>query len=114
MNALQEMEKEKSLVGPFVWVTQTGERIAVNQMKTSHLFHSIRMIYNNTCPLGWETRRNFNRYILNRPVSYWKESTSALMKELATRKDLNSGQLAELAFMATNIRIYFARVITNN
>jgi hypothetical protein len=82
-------------------------------MRTTHIFHSIRMVYNNTCPKGWQTRNTFKRYILKRPVEYWREATAALMEELATRKDLTPGQLTELVVMVTNIRLYFSRALTN-
>lgn len=111
MTAIATTSKAKELVGPYVWTTQTGERIPVTKMRTTHVFHSIRMVYNNTCPKGWQTRNEFKRYILNRPVEYWREATAALMEELATRKDLTPGQLRELAVMVTNIRLYFARCL---
>ena len=111
MGAIAKIPKAKELVGPFVWETQTGGRIPVTKMKTTHIFHSIRMVYNNTCPKGWQTRNEFKRYILKRPVDYWREAVVALVEELSTRKDLTPGQLKELAVMVTNIRLYFARSI---
>ena len=104
MTAIAKKSKAKELVGPFVWETQYGELIPVTKMKTSHVFHSIRMVYNNTCPKGWQTRNTFKRYILNRPAHYWRKAVMALMEELATRKDLTPAQLAELKTIVECIR----------
>lgn len=95
----------------FRWIMQTGESIQVHKMKTSHVFNSLRMIYNNTCPRGMETRLVFKRYVLNRPASYWKQAVKSLVKELVTRKDLTPSQLSELSVMSLNLRLYYSKFI---
>jgi hypothetical protein len=71
---------------PFVWKMQTGETISVKEMRTSHLFYVVRMIFNHSAPPVYQIPgcRSYNgpqRWTLNRR----RRAVKAMLDELAVR-----------------------------
>lgn len=90
-----------SLTEPFVWLTYEGAELAPAAMTTTHLFHSLRMVWNHTVP---ETYR-LQPYrawggVADWPADYRRDAMTAFTAELAKRKDLTDMEGADLAHMA--------------
>ena len=67
--------KVKEVLG-FVWVTQDGGRLTPAQMKTPHLFYTLRMIFNHTAPPCYQIP-GCRRYALNMPAEYLRAAIVA-------------------------------------
>lgn len=94
----------------FLWKTsrnQGGEYLAPKDMATHHLFFTLRMIWNHTMP---EDARSVNYKQYQFGPSYTKEylveAIKALTYELATRQDMQTAWLEELARMIGWLKIY--------
>ena len=73
---------------PFVWTMQTGEKIAVTEMRSTHLFYVVRMIFNHSAPptlqiLGCRRYDGPQRW----PIARRRNAVKAMLEELATRTD---------------------------
>lgn len=92
------------LADAFRWETQHGVKIQPKDMTTTHLFYSLRMIWNHTAP-GHLQLRPFRRYTFSErfTAEYCKRAVRALIQELATRSDLPASALADLEFMRTSV-----------
>ena len=84
------------------WKTQKGETKLIEEMETSHIFHSLRMLWNHLAPASYQLRP-FKRYSLSMSTSYMKRSILAFLGELRKRKDLTQDQEATLYFMKITI-----------
>lgn len=88
---------------PFVWIQQNGEPIPVTKMKTTHLFHCIKMIFNHLAPEPMKLKP-YRRYS---GIDRWSPTGTrwaliAMVKEIAKRptEDLNNIQWFELEYIA--------------
>ena len=92
---------EESLASaPFLWRTRHGEYISPKNMRTSHLFFTVRMIWNHSVPN--ELKLNpYNAYFFdsNYPSSYMARAVEYMLKELTTRTDLTEKAALELNHM---------------
>lgn len=83
------------------WRDRQGYFHEVFDMKTSHLFFTLRMIWNHTMPEDVKLKPyrcyNFSAYYTNK---YMKEAIFNIGAELFKRTDLSQTQLAELQYMA--------------
>ena len=84
----------------FRWVCMDTRVMRPCEMATSHLFNSIKMIWNNKVPIAWRIQP-FTEY---KGVKKWgtKETKYAvlnLMNELANRSDLTPGMISALQKM---------------
>lgn len=88
-----------------VWVTQEGEVMRFEDMSTSHLFFSIRMIYNHTAPPALQIH-GCRRYHFDWPAEMRRLGLKLLIAELAKRpkNELKPWQWAQLAFMANCVK----------
>ncbi len=72
---------------PEIWRTKAGQEIPIVEMQTSHLFFSVRMIFNHTVPekyrLPGGERHNYG---LSKERS--ADFMEALLNELMNREDL--------------------------
>src|SRR5579862_1124781 len=84
----------------YIWTTQTGERIPVNKMTTSHLFFTVRMIYNHTAP---PTRRILGCKEYKQPytwsIGFKRKAIENLLNELKTRTDISHFMWKQLCEM---------------
>ena len=94
--------KGEAIAERFIWTTQTGQELAPADMRTSHLFYSLRMIFNHTAPAhlqipGCKHYAEVDRW----PRAYRRQAVAAFVAELARRKDtLPAWMLAEILHMS--------------
>jgi hypothetical protein len=90
------------LVDPnFRWVCMDTRVMRPCEMQTSHLFNSVKMIWNNKCPVAWRVQP----YTEYKGVKRWgiretKYAVKNLLRELANRSDLTPGMVDALGKMA--------------
>jgi len=81
---MNELEQRQNIVA-FTWKTQDGELLSPPEMKTTHLFYSLRMIWNHSMPEEYHLpggRYNI-KWVENKIMA--KTAIMALSIELATR-----------------------------
>src|SRR5215510_4649181 len=88
----------------FIWRDQAGNEWKLKDMRTSHLFFCIRMIYNHTVPP--QMRLIGGRY---EDVEKWDNdykvvAVTMLTKELVKRKPLPEWMLQQIHVMDNNIK----------
>lgn len=90
---------------PVVWKTQDGERIPVAQMRTSHLFYTVRMIFNHTVPRTYEIA-GCKRYsdVRTWRVDFRRQAVAAMLSELAQRTDIQHWMKDQLLTMRDTFR----------
>lgn len=109
----REVQTERGLmdVGNFLWRTKdSGQYLRPCIMKTSHLFFTLRMIYNNTVP---EIYRHPPVRLYTFDSFYTKEyltlAVIAMLMELSNRNDMTAYFKRALQFMKDNIDIITGR-----
>lgn len=85
------------------WVTQDGEVWMFSEMSTSHLFYSVRMIYNHTAPPAYQIP-GCRRYEMDWPADIRRKAISDLMAELSTREDIKPWMIEQIRQMRDCIR----------
>ena len=86
----------------FKWRTKNGKFITPSEMTTSHLFFTLRMIWNHTMPEDAKLRP-YTHYSfgVRYPREYMIDAIRALTIELAARNDIDKfACLKELNMMA--------------
>lgn len=84
------------------WITSRGEHMPPASMATTHLFFTLRMIWNHSMPRHMHVGYNVKRWrfgIRHRP-SYMRQAIVHLGAELFTRTDLPAWMQEELRQMA--------------
>ena len=102
----------KTPARPFLWRTQDGQSYTPAQMRTSHLFYTVRMIFNHTAPACYRIP-GCKRYALKMEPEYLRAAVLAMVNELKERpcQDLTAGQWEELLHIATVSReLYDSRL----
>lgn len=83
------------------WRTREGELLAPSEMATSHLFFTLRMIWNNSMPphmaVGRVRRYSFDPRFYTR--DYFAQAILAVGRELSGRTDLTADQQRQLSEM---------------
>lgn len=95
--------------GTLLWRSQDGRETFIEHMQTTHLFNSIRMIFDHTVPQ--EHQIEGGRYPIterNMPLDTRKMVIQHMLQELTFRNDLQPSHLRDLAHM----RDTFARLDT--
>ena len=95
----REPKTRKDITTPFLWRTHGGVRLLPSEMVTTHLFNSLRMLWNNLCPVGLKVA-DTKSWRLNMSPAYMRQAVKAFTAELATRADLTSDMLTTIAWMA--------------
>lgn len=85
------------------WVTQEGEVMKFSEMRTSHLFFSIRMIYNHSVPYGYQVSHSKQYDMSQFPPDRRREALTYLITELSKRKDLDEWMVRQIQTMRDNI-----------
>lgn len=84
---------------PIMWQTQEGEVMLLEHMRTSHLFYSVRMLFNHTVPPEYQIA-GCKRYDMSRiPKDVRKTGVRYLLEELATRETLPEWQQEQMRHM---------------
>lgn len=83
------------------WRTSGGVFIAPKNMETRHLFHTLRMIWNNSMPKHMHVGRNIKYYSFGGfyTEEYMMRSVYHIFHELTKRNDLTEEQIRELELM---------------
>lgn len=98
---------EQLPAAPWRWrsasINGGGARLP-SEMATSHLFYTLRMVWNHSMPM--QVGRNSKRYCFSASYTpaYMQEAVQRLGAELATRTDLAAWQRFELEQMARYLR----------
>jgi hypothetical protein len=89
----------------FKWLTRKKEFISIKDMETSHLFYTVRMIWNNTCIKGWEVGK-VKRYVFAPCYTpgYLRKSVFNILLELSKRDNLPSYFITELKEMYSKFK----------
>lgn len=87
----------------FRWRDRAGYMHPPESMRTTHLFYTLRMIWNHTMPKSMKVEP-FKRYQFNPFYSpdYMRDGIIALGRELFKRDDLPPNLRAQLDFMASH------------
>lgn len=80
------------------WLTATGDRIPIDKMETSHLFFTLRLIWNNEYGKKYRWARGPIRPFKDGTYTqgYLKDINYQMHKELLARKDLTPTMLKHL------------------
>lgn len=86
----------------FRWRTNDGDILTPAQMDTSHLFNSLRMVFNHTVP---EDLRlvPYREWKMNSDGASRLRSLEVFMSELKGRDDVTEGQRAQIAHMRKHL-----------
>lgn len=113
MNLLQERgrvldlisEDQNSLATGFIWRASGGGNISPTDMETSHLFYTLRMIWNNKMPESMHVGRVKQYYFPEFYTdNYFKIAIISIASELCKRTDLDFIFLRQLEAMAKNFK----------
>lgn len=90
---------------PFKWRTKQGEFMLTRDMRTTHVFFALRMIWNHTVPEELQITP-FIHYTFGEfyTPEYMCIAVSALLQELATRTDLPGPFKAQFDYMCKAAR----------
>lgn len=88
----------------FVWTTQDGQDIAIADMKTTHLFYTLRMIVNHRFP-DIVTTTQSKRYKLTQPDGYLQSAIVAIREELS-RRELSDWMRVQLAAIIIGLSLH--------
>lgn len=96
-------EKEKELDA--WWVTADGKKLKVSDMQTSHLFNSLRLVYNKLVEpkhrIDVKDAKNFTATFPNEDS---KHILKAMFYQIGLRENITESQLTKLVFMAEVVR----------
>lgn len=86
---------------PVVWITSAGDITPVTDMETSHLFYTLRLIWNSMMPrplsVGTYKATWFSQKVYTH--EYWAKFLPAAYKELQSRSNLADRYQEQLADM---------------
>lgn len=89
----------------FRWLARSGDLYRVQDMETSHLFNTVKMVWNHSVPEEHKIDRNHKRYTFGNAYSYTyiRLAMYCMLRELQTRQ-LTVWQREVLEFMASKYR----------
>jgi hypothetical protein len=91
-------------VETFAWRDRTGQLHLVKRMETRHLFYTLRMIWNHTMPASARLPGNLYSFGPTYTRQYMIDAISAIVPELAQRKDMTPHWTAQLNRMKDWLR----------
>jgi len=96
---------EKSLAPRFLWRTHDKRDIAPQEMKTSHLFNTVRMIFNHSVPVEHQIIgcKKWNLVGVTKEIRL--VAIREMLGELSLREDITEDALAQLEHMRLACRI---------
>jgi len=101
-----ELEKQKK-AGELdaYWTTNKGEKLKISDMKTLHLFNSLRLVYNKLVPPNYridvKDASNFNATF---PSEEGKYILQVMFYQIGKRENLTDEQFDKLQAMASVVR----------
>lgn len=87
------------LAEDFKWRTARGAKLSPHIMDTRHLFHTVRMIWNNTMPEPVPDNPKFYNFGPQYTNQYLKTALVVLFRELTGRKNLTHKMQTQLNWM---------------
>jgi hypothetical protein len=100
-------------VETFAWRDRTGQWHLVKRMETRHLFYTLRMIWNHTMPASARLPGNLYSFGPTYTRKYMIDAISAIVPELAQRKDMTPDWTAQLERMKDWLRTWQLEQTTN-
>ena len=101
-------EKTNQLDHYFIWRERGGNLVSVFEMETSHLFYTLRMIWNNTCPpilrVGKVKLYEFSDYYT---TEYLRDAVKVMYAEIKQRSDIRADWYGELSIIEANASFWF-------
>lgn len=88
------------------WKTQRNQFLSPKEMETTHLFYTIKMIWNHFMPTEFQIIpfKRYSYFSKFYTPSYLEEAISNIGKELLSRPDILPEHKAQLEFMASCLR----------
>ena len=97
--AIAVRDQTASTKYPILWQTMEGERLFFEEMRTTHLFFSLRMLFNHTSPPKYVIP-GCKVYDMSRiTIEQRTQGAACLLDELATRTDLSAKWREQLDYM---------------
>lgn len=85
---------------PFTWLQHNGKEILPEDMKTSHLFNTVRAVYNSFAPPHKRVPGG-KLWRFNQPTEYLRRAMFEMLTELVYRwPELTSIQFTQLKLMS--------------
>lgn len=97
---MSEVQKINNMSEDRYWITNEGRELLMSEMETSHVFYSLRMIYNALCPPGLVVGESPNIWKVG---SVTAKKARALCKELSSRKNIPAWMEDEIEQMSARI-----------
>ncbi len=94
----------------FVWRNRDGQLFAVKDMKTKHLFHTLRLIWNHLAPVTMKIHPFSNyKYPSYYTDDYLAKAVRVMFHELSNREinDYQMNQLQRIAERAVDLKEYY-------
>lgn len=87
----------------FVWQTNDGHFLPPKDMKTPHVFYTLRMLFNHSVPPAFRVGEFKRRkHVDEWPLAYRVQASNAMQDELSTREDVEDWMRHEMNDMALN------------
>ena len=104
----------RDLIEAYTWRDQKGQHHRPEDMSTSHLFNTLKMIWNHSVPAERQVKP-FRQYPFGPFYSqeYINESVKMLMRELVNRTDLDHLQEAVMQLISVRIENMLQEEIGN-
>ncbi|MCP3735655.1 hypothetical protein M9979_12300 [Sphingomonas sp. RP10(2022)] len=98
--------RSTAVVPGWLWRTHNEGDIAPSQMRTTHLFFTLRMIWNHSMPTSMRVGRNVKLYSFGarHDARYMRSAIVHIGAELFRRTDLPAWMKRELDEMAAHMR----------
>lgn len=98
--------RSAAIVPGWLWRTHNEGDIAPSQMRTTHLFFTLRMIWNHSMPTNMRVGRNIKLYSFGsrHDARYMQSAIVNIGAELFSRSDLPAWMRRELDEMAAHMR----------
>lgn len=85
----------------YKWLMQDGTLVSPKDMATSHLFYTVRMIFNHSVPASKQIP-GCKRWTLRLSPDSRREALEHMIRELSTRSDIQPWQWDQLRHMRDN------------
>jgi len=109
---------EKDLTNPYQWRDSKGNFHYPDDMETRHLFFTLRMIWNYTCPSHMQLHpfKKYNHFDDFYTPKYFMKSIEKLLSELSKREDLTpyfQKQIGKMLYHLGELKKYNQKELNN-
>lgn len=98
------METNTLDVDTFKWTCHDGREMRPAKMQTTHLFYSVRMVFNALVPKEHRIEGKVWMLSPHRPPGYWRQALIIMLQELSTRHDLPTYMMHQLFQMQLSVK----------